>query len=278
MNKLIFSLLTMLFFNNSISAQDLEKVKGDRNVTIKQTYVDAFNTIVIGEDFNVEIFYNKKPSIEIETDDNLHEFINFKVKDSVLTFSTSKKITTRRKLAIKINYGDGFAHIETKDDAEIRSLTSLELKNASLKTSGSSRAYLNIKASNFDYTGLDKAKVKLNLTANTSKIELSGSNKLDALINSPQLTVDLYQRANANIEGTSDTIKLRADNNSQFNGKNFTTNTCELVSEIASDVYIEVTEAISIEASGSSEIYLYNNPKITISKFLDTVKLQKKTK
>lgn len=277
MHKIIFIWLITLGFSTFALAQEVEKVKGDRNVTIKQTYVNPFNTIVIGEDFTVELIYNKKPSVEIETDDNLHEYISFEVIDTTLVFKTTKKITSRKKMNIKVNYGDNFANIETKDDAEIRSLTSLELGISSLKTSGTSKAYLNIKATHFNFKSSEKSKVKLNLTANSSEIEMSDTSKLDALINSQQLTMNMYQRASATIEGNSGITYLRTDNNSNFNGKDFTAKTCELTAEIASNVYIEVTESITIEATGTSEIYLYNNPKITINKFLDTVKLQKKT-
>ncbi|WP_323788651.1 GIN domain-containing protein [Psychroserpens sp.] len=273
----LFLLITLGFCSVGIS-QDDDKVKGDRNVTIKQTYVDNFNTIIIGEDFEVELYYNSKPSVEIETDDNLHEFIKFEVVDSVLTFKTTTEIRSKKELKIKINYSDGFSHIETRDNAEVRSLTSLELNNASLKTTGSSRAYLNIKATNFQYISLDKAKVKLNLSATKATVELSDNCKLDALINAKETKVDLYQRANIDIEGTTDNLQLTLDNNAQFNGKNFTTKACTAICGLASDAYIEAIETITIEASGSSEIYLYANPKITINTFLDTAKLQKKEK
>ena len=80
------------------------------------------------------------------------------------------------------------------------------------------------------------------------------------------------------IEGVTDSLRIRTDNNAQFNGKNFTAKSCRVVAEMASDVYVEVMESIDIETSGSSEIYLYGEPKITISRFLDTAKLQKKEK
>ena len=278
MNKIIIALVFSMSVPFFMSSQVEEKIKGDRNVTIKQTYIDPFNKIVVGEEFYVEVIYNKKISVEIETDDNLHEFISFEVKDSVLTFKTTKNIVSSKKMVIKVNYGDEFQHIETLDDAEVRSLTSLELKNATLKTSGTSKAYLNIKAESFKFESLDKAKVKLNVNTKTSNITLSDNSKLDALINSPEAVFDLYQRANADVEGIAQNTVIRADNNSKFNGTNFTTQTCNLSCEIASDVYIEAIVDITISASGTSAIYLLGNPKITIAQFLDTVKLQKKVK
>lgn len=259
-------------------AQKPEKVKGNRNLILQQTDISSFHTIIIDEDFEVEIIYNRNPSVEIETDENLHEFIEFQVIDSVLTFNKTARIRSKKKLNIKVNYDDALQHIETLDDGEITSLTSMGLTNGSLKTQGSSKVNLTLKAEAFSFKSVDKSKVNLNVTADNIKIEMSGTSKLNAFINAPKLTADLYQRATANIEGTSQDALLRLDNYTQFNGKNFTVATCNVTCEIASDVYIEVTEAITIEASGTCGIYVYNNPKITINRFTDTVKLQKKTK
>ena len=277
MKNSILLLLIVFSFSLASFAQDIEKIKGDRNVTIEQTYIDGFKKIVVSEDFSVELFYNKKPSVEIETDGNLHEHIDIKVIDSVLTITSSREIRSK-KLNIKVNYGDAFSDIEVKDNGEVRSLTSLELGNSTLKTSGSARAYLNIKANSFNFVSTEKAKVKLNVTATNVAVEISDNTKMDALINATEVKMDLYQRANAVIEGTITNLNLRADNNSQLNGTNFTTTTCTVLAELDCNVYLEVLDAITIDASGASEIYLFGNPKITINTFTGTVKLQKKAK
>src|SRR5690606_32778353 len=124
--------------------------------------------------------------------------------DSVLTFKTTKKITSSKRMNIKVNYGDHLKHIEVKEDAEVRSLTSLELKNATLKTSGSAKAYLNIRTNNFNFTNNDKARVKLNVTANNADVILSDNSKTDATFNIKSLKLDMYQRADINVEGVSD--------------------------------------------------------------------------
>ena len=274
MNKIIFAFLLALTTTAYTSAQDDEKVKGDRNVTIKQTYIDPFSGIVVGEDFSVEIIYNSKPSVEIETDENLHEYILFEVVNGTLTFKTTKRITSSKRMNIKVNYGDGLENIEVKEDGEIRSLTSLELKNTTLKTSGSSRAYLNIKTNEFNYTALEKAKVKLNVNATSSVIVLSDNVKMEALLNTKTAKIDLYQRATANLEGTVETTQLRLDNSSSFNGKEFLTTSCNLVADLSSSATIRVNDNINIEATGNSEIYLYNTPKIILTKFVASSKLQ----
>lgn len=278
MNKKLLS----LFFTFNICfislAQKAEKVKGNRNVTVLQTAINSFHTIIVDEDFEIDIIYNKVSSVEIEADENLHEFITFNVRDSVLTFNKTRRITSKKRLNIKVSYDDFLRHIETRDSGEILSLATMELTNATLKTTGNSKAGLTIQSNNFYIESLNKSKVKLNLTTDSTKIVLNGNSKLDALIYSPLLKTDLYQRANANIEGNSDDFLLRTDNNSQFNGKNFTVKNCNLSSETSSNATVEVTDSITVSISGSSNLYLYSNPKIIIEKFTNTSKIQKREK
>jgi len=277
MNKLIFTLFLIVVCVSFSSAQDDEKIKGNRNVTIKQTYIDPFTKIIVGEDFSVEIIYNSKPSVEIETDDNLHQYIEFGVNAGVLTFKTTKRITSSKKMNIKVNYTDGLESIETMEDAEIRSLTSLELKKATLKTSGSSRAYLNIRTANFDYVSSDKSKSKLNVNATAaSTIILNDNSKVEALLNSKTIKMDLYQKASANIEGTAETLDLRCDLSSSFNGKELAANVCNLIAEGNSSATVRANSTLIADISGNSEVYFYGPAKITLNTFLGAAKLQKK--
>lgn len=274
MNKLIFAFLLALFFTTFGTAQSDERIKGDRNVTIQQTYIDPFNSIIVGENFTVEIIYNSKASVEVEADSNLHEHILFEVINGTLTFKTEKRITSSKRMNIKVNYTDGLENIEVIDNGEIRSLTSLELKNTTLKTSGASKAYLNIKTNEFDYTASDKARVKLNVNATNAAIVLNDNVRMEALLNTKSAKIDLYQRANAKLEGTVETTQLRVDNSSSFNGKEFLTTTCNLIADMGSSATIRVNDSITIEATGNSEVYLYNEPKITLTTFSGSSKLQ----
>ncbi len=276
MKKILLTLVIMVIGVSLLTAQSTEKIKGDRNVTIKQTYIDDFETIIVDGDISIEIVYNSKPSVNIEADDNLHDVIQFNVVDGVLTFVETMRITSKKKLSITVNFGDALKHIETKGDGEIRSLTTMELNDATLTTSDNSRAYLNIRAKNFLYKSSGKSKTRLNLTADSIKVELSDNSKLDALVTSKVADFDLYLRSDAVIEGSANSSIIRLDNSTNFNSPKFNVNTSEVSLEDSSDLTIGVNESISIAASGNSEVYLFGSPAITITKFEDTAKLQKK--
>lgn len=278
MKKTLIALIFALIICGITQAQNPEKIKGNRLVSIINTEINSFHTIALDEDFEIDLIYNKIPSVEIETDENLHEVIDFMVKDSVLYFNKLKKITSKKRLNIKVSYDDYLQQIEVTDDAEVNGLTPLDLYYGGLRTSGSAKVALTIKTNTFNFESSDKAKVKLNVTADTCSVNMRGTGKLEALINAPKVSAALYERTNAIIEGNCDTADIELDNNAQFQGKNFTVNSCKLVCNISSDAYLEVIKDITIDATGTSSIYLYQNPKITINSMTDTTKLQKKVK
>ena len=273
--QILLTVFLTLFLTTSY-AQKKEKIKGDRNVTSKETVISDFNRIVVGEKFQIDLIEGTQPTVFVEADDNLHDVINFNVADSTLTFSTSKRITTSKKMRIKVTYTKSLRQIETNENGEVSSLTSINLDDIVLVNSGSSKAYLNIKTTKFKFINSDKARVKLNVTADMATLELNETSKVEALITTDSMQVDMYQRSDAKIEGNVNYLNIRADNSATFTGKNLTSNTCDVLSELNSDVYVQVMENLTVDASGNSEIYIYDDPKIVINRFAGTAKLHKK--
>ena len=276
MIKKIVLIAILTFSLSNVLAQRKDKIKGNKIVTTELTSVENFTRLLIGENLKVEIVKGESPSVEIKTDENLHEVIEATVNDNTLSLRTTKRISSKKELEIRITYTNALTLIETKEDGQISSINTIDIPELTVKATGSSKMFLTLKSDMFKFINSDKSKVELNVTANTSTLELSDNSKLEALINSTDIQVDLYQRADAKIEGDVDTLNIRADNSTNFIGKNLTSNTCTVLAEGSSDVYVQAIEAVTIEATGSSEIYLYENPKITINKFTETVKLHKK--
>ncbi len=276
MQKKTLLFTALLACTTIIYGQKKERIKGDKNVTVREIPINSFNKIIVGENFNIDIIVGDKASVFIETDDNLHDVIQFNVADSTLSFQSLKKITSSKKLNIKVVYTNTLKYIETIDNGEISSLTSINLDDVILKNSGTSRAFLNIKSKKFKFSASNRSKVKLNLTTKLADIVLSDNSKLDMLINADSLNTDLYLQANAKVRGSLDKLNIRADNSSVFSGNELTTNTCVLLAEDNCDVTINTTKELFLNASGSSDIFIYGDAKITLNNFADTAKLQKK--
>ncbi|WP_299118153.1 GIN domain-containing protein [uncultured Winogradskyella sp.] len=276
----LYKLIYILFLTFGIvhfgNAQSKEKIKGNRNVTIKQTYIDDFNALIIKNNFDVKIAYNSKASVEIEADDNLHEVIDVNVSAGVLNITTNKRITSKKKLIITVNYSNALEEVELYDNAELRSLTSMELNDFKLKTENNSRAYLNVKSNSFSFSASNKSKSRLNVVADSTSFIMSDNSKLDALVSGKISSFDLYQSADASIEGDAENAILRFDNSANFTGKNYTIKDANLLIESNSDATLNILTSLKLNASGNSETYIYGEPKIELELFTDTAKLQKK--
>ncbi|NNK82214.1 MAG: DUF2807 domain-containing protein [Flavobacteriaceae bacterium] len=276
MNKKNIFLIALILTTCFSFSQKKEKIKGNKNVIINEYAINTFNRIVVGEKFKIELLEGSKPSVFIEADENLHDVIDFRVSDSTLSFQTLKRITSKKKLNIKITYTSELNFIETMDNGEVTSSTSINLTELLLKNTGSSRAYLNIRSDLFKHINSQNAKVELNVNTKNATLELDENSKLEALINAENLQVDLFERASARIDGNVDTLKINADNTSNYKGKNLTAKICELKCSLNSDVHIQAIDELKIYATGNCEVYIYGNPAIKIDAFTDTSKLFKK--
>jgi len=274
--KLKIVLFTLLIATFGF-AQKKEKIKGNKFVKVKQHQIENFSGLTLNENFEVFLLKGATPQIEIETDENLHEVILFSVSDNgVLSFKTSHQITSKKKLNIRITVTNNLNTIILNDKAIVNSLIDLDLDNLTITSKGNSKAYLTLKTNEFNLTAEKHSKIELNLNTIKSVIKLSESTDLEALINAQELKIDLYQKANAKIEGEVAVLNLRADNASNFEGQKLTAVNCTLIAEGSADCDIEVKDSLTIEAAGSAKVNIYNTPKIALVRFEDSAELYKK--
>ena len=200
-----FKILVLTLLIGAFSfAQKKEKIKGNKFIKVKQHQIANFNELILNENFEVFLLKGDSPQIEIETDENLHDVIQFSVTDNgVLSIKTTHQITSKKKLNIRITVTNNFNSIKISDKAIVNSLIDLDLNKITILAKDNSRTYLTLKTDEFKFTAEKHAKIELNLTTKKGVIQLSESTNLEALINADELKIDLYQKANAKIEGDS---------------------------------------------------------------------------
>ncbi len=275
--------LFILFITLSVPfVQAQEKIKGNKNVTTIETEINPFTKLIIGENFEVNLIEGNKASVEIETDENLHDVIEFNVSDNVLKLHTTQKIRSSKKMNITIRYTKILDEIEVIDDAELNSLTSLNIDTLSVKIRNYGKVNMNVKSKSFRFSNKNEAKLKLssksrlNVDSDFIDFELSETSLTNALVKCDSISLKMYDKANAQIEGNTDTLDATLLNSNNFEGKNLTTSRCQVTTAESSDFSIHTVETITIESSGNSEVYLYGNAAITLNKFTDKAKLHKK--
>lgn len=269
--------LTFLLVSTFAFGQKSDKIKGSKNVTTEQKEISDFENIEVEDNLELFLVKGDKCELEIEADDNVHDAISIVENAGTLRLSVSKELTGVKKLSVKVTYTDNFKMIIAKDEANVTSLTDMKLDNFTFKTSGSARIFSTVKAKVFTLMANDKSRIELNLTSENSSIELSKSAQLKALISSPKMKLDMYQKATATIEGDVIDLKLRLDSNTNFTGKNLTAKNAEIVGEGNANLSVAVTGVAVIEISGKSEIDLYGEQsKIEIRKFTGSSAIRKK--
>lgn len=274
--KRIYLLTLALLFTAFSFAQKKDKLKGSKTVTVTQKEIGEFKNLEVEDNIEVFLVKGSAQALEIEADDNLHEAIQADVNGSTLRIYTSKDISGFKKLSVRITYTGSLRVITAKHETVLNALSDLELDSITVKNFDYSKSYLNVKSKSFSLIMNDKTKAEINLKADNSFIELSKNAEIKALIASPAVKFDMYQKTVAIIEGDAETAILRIDNNASFTGKKFTVKKMELVAEGYSVCDVMATEAISISANGKAETQLFGTPKIEMKSFADSAVLYKK--
>jgi hypothetical protein len=269
---LIFLLLSAMTFS-----QQKEKVKGSKIVKLEQKQVENFESIEVDDNLEVFLVKGKECGLEIEADDNLIEFVEYKLTGKNLRISTSKDLSSFKKLSVRITYTDTFNLVITKDETNVTALSDIVLNTITFKCYDYSKLFLNARTKDFTLMANDKSKVELNLNSDKTTIDLSKSAYIKGLISSIDMRFDMYQKSSAEVEGDIINLKLRLDNNTEFIGKKLIAKNALLETNGYSKNSITISNIATIDASGNSEIELYGEPtKIEINRFTESASLLKK--
>lgn len=273
--KKLFSILLLLFVTCTF-AQRKEKVKGSKIVTMEQKQVEKFTSIEVEDNLEVFLVKGNECGLEVEADDNLIEFVEFKVSGNNLRISTTREMKSFKKLSVRITYPSDFNLVIAKNETNVIALSDIDLDNITFKSYDYSKLFLNAKVRQFTLMANDKSKIELNLRAEKATIDVSKSAAVKALIVSKDLGVDMYQKGDAKIEGDVLNFKLRTDNNTNFDGSLLTVTNAQLFTEGYSNTKINVKTEVVIDAAGKSEIQLFGEAKIEMKRFTDSAILNKK--
>lgn len=274
MKKII--LLTILFTSALTFAQKKEKVKGSKIVKLEQKQVGDFESLEVEDNLEVFLIKGNDCGLEIEADDNLIEFVEYKITGKNLRISTSRDISSYKKLSIRVTYNDKFNLVSAKDETNVTALSDVTLDNITFKSYDYAKLFLNAKTKNFTLMANDKSKVELNLKSEKTAIDLSKSAYVKALISSGEMRFDMYQKSGADIEGDVIDLKLRLDNNTDFTGKKLTAKNATVETSGYSKTSINISNIATIDASGNSEIELFGEPKIDMKRFAESAMIKKR--
>ncbi len=269
-------LLLVLLVSTFALAQKSEKIKGSKIVTIENKEIGDFESLEVGDNIEVYLDRGERSELKIEADDNLHSIIKIDLSSNTLRLNTTKSATNHKKLIVRVTYTKELKSITANDESIVNAIQEILLDDITFKAHNNSRLNLNVNSRRFLLRADEKSKTELNLKTEIATIILSKNATLKALISSPALKCDLYQKAKATLEGDVASATIRLDNNSVFIGNNLVVKNAELLAESYANCSINVNTNIIIDASGNSEIQIYGDQKIELRRFVDNTTLRKK--
>ncbi len=213
------SLFVLCLLVVSITFGQRNCVKGSHDIKTETRTIGSFDEIEVRDAIDLYITQGDVPSIEIEADDNIIEYIKTEVHNGVLEIGTPN---IRIKNADKMN-----VHITVTDLSR-------------LYAAGASDVYIK-----------DVLKVP------SLKMEMRGASDFEGEIEVGKFEGHFSGASDADIEGKAGESKIKLSGSSDFMGKRFVMESCTLKASGSSDAELKVEKILDVRASGSSDIY-YN--------------------
>ena len=270
------ALLLLLLVTTLTFAQKKEKIKGSKIVTTSIKEVGSFDAIEVEDNIEVYLEKGEKNEIKIEADDNIHDIIGTDLKEKTLRLFTTKESTIFKKLAVHVIYTNSLTKVSVKNDAIVYAIQEVQLDDITFKSIDFSKLLLNVNSKKFSLIADDRSKTELNLKSDEASLQLSKYASIKTLVSAMKFKCDLYQKANATIEGIAEKAAIRLDNNSVFTGTKFTLKEANVTTEGSAIASILAETSIAIAAGDKSEISLLGDPKIELTRFSEEAKLIKK--
>ncbi|TRO64378.1 GIN domain-containing protein [Christiangramia sabulilitoris] len=277
MKKYIIFLASCILFSAVSLAQKKEKVKGDKEViSTSNEIIGEFNHLEISDNLEVEIQTSNRNSYVLTTDQNLAEEVEVRVSNGVLKVYTRSKIVKNKKLHIFLNL-TGIESITINDDAVLETSSEFDTDKITIYANNSSQFDIKLDVnSSAEIIMSDNSKGKLDLRAGNIVINMEKRSDLKADLQTDDLNVVLNKSASAKLDGKATNVVFNLEGNSNLNAKKLNAQTAVLNSKNKSDIYVDASKSIEIDAEGKSTIYVYGNPDIQVKGLTDKSKIIKK--
>jgi len=193
-----------------------QHVTGDGNVTKKSRKVDNFNAVSVSSGVDLYLTQGNAVSLEVEADQNLHEYIITEVEDGVLKIYVDGSIRSVKEMNVYLTF------------REIDAITA----------SG---------GSDVEATGT--------INQDRLTVECSGGSDINMYLKVNELKFSASGGSDANITGEARVLIAKSSGGSDLDAMELKTAECTLESSGGSDAHVYVTDKLKVQASGGSDVY-----------------------
>lgn len=221
--KVIAAILLFLSVSAISSAQFWESVRGNHNVVTAERKTGSFTGVRVSSGIDVYLKQGNNISVEVEADENLHEYILTEVKNGVLNVYVDN-ITIRDVERKRVN------------------VTMNEIISVRTSSAGDVVGETPIKADNLELSASSAGNISLDVTAEEIKIDISSSGDIT-------------------LSGEADILDANLSSAGDLNAYKLKVREADISASSAGDADINVSEKLTARASSAGDINYMGDPK-----------------
>jgi hypothetical protein len=212
-------------------------IRGNGKIIKTERSVSGFHAIGVSGGIDVYIIPGNIEKAVVETDENIQNAIITSVSNGVLKIYCDKSINNSKKLNVYVNVKE-LDKVTASGGCDVYAETNLIYSSLT-----------------FDFSG--GCDLKLNCSTKMLNCILTGG-------------------SDAQIKGSAEKADLEASGGSDIKATELKIGKCKIEATGGSDAYLNVTEELSVGASGSSDVTYTGNPKIIYKSVTGASELIKK--
>lgn len=280
MQKQITLKKSLLFLSLIISvlAFGQEKVKGNKIVKLKTQAVEDFTSLEIGDLFEVELVVKSTPTVSIDADSNLHQFIEVKVVDGKLEINATKKFSRYKRLFVEIGINNKLINVFAKGKAVITSNDKLLSDKVNIECFENSKVSLNVNSKDVTFFAKDKSELKVNVAAEVLSLNVVDSAEMTISAEANNCSVLQGDKSELVLDGKADTSVFQVSGSVFLNSAGFVSGTTTFNAKENADSYINVSDKLTLDVTGKSNTYVLGSSLIAIQAFKETATIHKTDK
>ena len=264
-----------LFLSVTLSAQKKEKIKGNKIVTDVYKTLEDFHAIEIADNLKVNITQSQENGYHLKADENLVPLVKLDILNGVLKIYTTMNITSSKELEIDLTFTE-IDRIALNGDAELVSKNRLDFQDLSFFASDDTSYKLDIKAKNGTFNLGEGSKGDIMLKGDKTVMILNDNAYLKGDIVSDDLDLTVNKRADMDLKGDVENLKLTATGSTDIKAKKLKATYADLNASNSADIYVNATKELKIYTKGKSYVYVYGNPELKVDGLNDKSKIIKK--
>lgn len=178
-----------------------ERVDGNGNVVTRQRNVGGFNSIDVGGALEVHVRQDASPSVRVEADENLQEYVETYVEGGTLVIHNKQgyNLDPTSEIVIYVS-APQFRDIDVSGASKLIGENTITANELGLHASGASEITLDVKAQRLETEATGASGMQLRGNAETVSSEASGSSHLRFLdLQTNETTLDLSGASNAEV-------------------------------------------------------------------------------